>query len=391
MSDQIFTLVSCYVILHCLGTGLLCLFSRQGPRSNNRIEALWLFTIAVCLSSYLLSMHRLLSVIPLAHIFRATWALLPPVMYLYFRSLSGVNPWVSPWQFLHFFPFAVKVVFLSPFFLAPLVSRDGVLSEVPSAFVELFFYRTPEGRLASAVHFLAYLGLAFYVLKNYSRDWRNILSPGQGLQLRWLRAVNVLTIGAYLAYSLLLIKQLFSGEPGLLADIPSPGVVVFLSFVFLNFTGFNLIRHLVDEFPTLAESTKPPSIIARETKEQTNPAEFEELKTLLEDYMRDQKPYLDGKLNLNKLAEQLELSPRKLSQLFNSAMDTNFYDYINRFRVLEVQSLLQENRGSNLLEIAFEAGFQSKSSFNKNFLKHTGQTPSHYQKNLGATDNLVNY
>ena len=71
-----------------------------------------------------------------------------------------------------------------------------------------------------------------------------------------------------------------------------------------------------------------------------------------------------------------------LTQALNEVLQTKFNDYVNAFRITEVQALLlrPEKSKHNLLTLAFEAGFNSKSSFNTAFKKHTGLTPTQFRK-----------
>ncbi|GAB1264172.1 hypothetical protein NBRC116492_09810 [Aurantivibrio infirmus] len=391
MGNQLFTLVSCYVILHCMVAGLVLILRPRRLLVFERFEVLWLFTIAVCLIAYMMSLHQLYPSFPRMHIFRATWALLPPVMYFYIKSLTGKNPITSSWQLLHFLPFVVKCIFLTPFFLSPWVANDGFLTQIPSSLVDLFFYRTIEGRLASSIHFLVYLVLTFRVLKSYGVDLSNLLSFEQSLRIRYLRFINVLIIASYSVYSVLLIYHWISGDPGVLEGLPSPGVVIFLSFVFLNFVVLNLVSRSSEDFPKFDEKEDS----SKETLDTNNKLigenedEWIRLKDELDLFMREEKPFLNSRLNINRLAELLSVSPRKLSKLINQAMNTNFYDYVNSYRVAEVETLFRTLNDVSLLDIAFQAGFQSKSAFNKNFLKHTGKTPTAYLKQLSKGNEML--
>ena len=102
------------------------------------------------------------------------------------------------------------------------------------------------------------------------------------------------------------------------------------------------------------------------------------------EYMKVEKPYLDGDLSLPKLVEQFDVHPNYLSQVINEREHKNFYDYVNAYRVEEFKRLISDPQKRNLtiLALAFECGFKSKSAFNKCFKKMTGQTPSEYMKLL---------
>jgi len=100
--------------------------------------------------------------------------------------------------------------------------------------------------------------------------------------------------------------------------------------------------------------------------------------------MEDEKPYLDNRLSLKQLAELIDLTTNHLSQIINEKLNKNFFDFINEYRIKEVKQNLSNPKLQHytLLAIAFQSGFNSKSSFNDIFKKNTGLTPSEYQKNL---------
>ena len=99
------------------------------------------------------------------------------------------------------------------------------------------------------------------------------------------------------------------------------------------------------------------------------------------EYMRLEKPYLNPDLTLTKLASDIDISTHHLSQIINEQFKLNFFEYINQFRVEEVKSKIIDPKFENysLLGIAFDSGFNSKSSFNRIFKKFTNQTPSQFK------------
>lgn len=97
--------------------------------------------------------------------------------------------------------------------------------------------------------------------------------------------------------------------------------------------------------------------------------------------METRKPYLDSELNLIRLAEMLSVSTHHLSYVINTGFEKNFFQYVNEFRVEQAKKLLKEtNSKLSILGIAYESGFNSKTSFNTTFKKLTGQTPSEFRK-----------
>ncbi|MDJ1503165.1 helix-turn-helix domain-containing protein [Xanthocytophaga agilis] len=99
-------------------------------------------------------------------------------------------------------------------------------------------------------------------------------------------------------------------------------------------------------------------------------------------FMVTERPYLNGDLTLNELADKLKLSTHHLSQLVNEQIGKNFSDFINEYRVEELKKRLQDPASTHIKieELAFESGFNSKSVFNTAFKKMTGLTPSQFRK-----------
>ena len=102
----------------------------------------------------------------------------------------------------------------------------------------------------------------------------------------------------------------------------------------------------------------------------------------LEHEMQSKKPFLDPAITIKQLAKELAISDRILSQIINEYKQQNFYDFINYYRINFAKKLLinSEDAKKTVLEILYEAGFNSKSAFNLAFKKGTGITPTQFRK-----------
>jgi AraC-like DNA-binding protein len=140
----------------------------------------------------------------------------------------------------------------------------------------------------------------------------------------------------------------------------------------------------------ILKALKQPEIFAGISQHETSkylgstltPDQSEEIKTQLLALFRTEKPYLDPQVSLADLSEKLGASTKHLSQVINQSFDKSFFDFINSYRVREVQKILKNSRDDKLtvLEAMFEAGFNSKSSFNTAFKKETGHTPTEFRR-----------
>ncbi|TGK02518.1 AraC family transcriptional regulator [Leptospira selangorensis] len=103
------------------------------------------------------------------------------------------------------------------------------------------------------------------------------------------------------------------------------------------------------------------------------------LRDSLTQLMEKEKLYRDEKLGLADLADELALSTHQVSELINQELGKNFSAFVNDYRIKEACELLQKEPDRSILDIAFEVGFATKSSFHRAFQKHTGKTPSEFR------------
>ena len=107
----------------------------------------------------------------------------------------------------------------------------------------------------------------------------------------------------------------------------------------------------------------------------------EHLQRLLR-FMEEEKPYLEFELTVGDIARQLSIPQKELSQVINERLNKNFCTFLNEYRLQEAQHLLLQNSRKKLsiLDIAFESGFNCKTSFNTLFKKHLHMTPTLFRK-----------
>ncbi len=105
-------------------------------------------------------------------------------------------------------------------------------------------------------------------------------------------------------------------------------------------------------------------------------------KNQLLDYMVSEKPFLDIRLSLRKLAKQLRISPNHLSLVLNEGLGKNFNNFVNHYRIEEFKTVAKKPGRSyiTIAALAYECGFNSKTVFNTYFKQETGLTPSEFLK-----------
>jgi TolB-like protein/AraC-like DNA-binding protein len=119
-----------------------------------------------------------------------------------------------------------------------------------------------------------------------------------------------------------------------------------------------------------------------DTRALMQPDEIEMAQKKLDVLMQQDERYLDTALTLRSLADEAGLHPNKLSWMLNDQVGVSFNDYVNNFRLecFKQKALDPANKNFTLLGLAFESGFNSKSTFNDYFKKKTGITPRKWLK-----------
>ncbi len=161
-------------------------------------------------------------------------------------------------------------------------------------------------------------------------------------------------------------------------------IISLLVISFVCFIGFFGIRQrdvLASDLSlrsSILDSSFAPSYSKSGLKEEVA---IEAHKKLI-DFMNSQKPYLDPKLTLGGLSDMMKLSPNHLSQIINQYEKMNFRDFVNKYRVIEFEMRAKQNSGYSIIALAFDAGFNSKSSFNISYKKFRDITPSEYMSGI---------
>lgn len=104
----------------------------------------------------------------------------------------------------------------------------------------------------------------------------------------------------------------------------------------------------------------------------------QELKKNLKDLFQNEKLYRNNDINLDMVAEKLNTTRHNASQLINEHFNMSFREFVNSYRIQEAKELLKEENELNIIDVAYEVGYNNKVSFNKAFKKDTQLTPSEY-------------
>jgi AraC-like DNA-binding protein len=154
---------------------------------------------------------------------------------------------------------------------------------------------------------------------------------------------------------------------------------------YLSIFGYNQKKVTPLKFPTeSSQNIENEEIIQTENKAYILPNDINLTvwKEKILDYFVKTQPYLNAELKLVDIAQALEINVSTLSTVINLSFEKNFNDLVNEYRVEACKRKMQDKNYAHLslLGIAYESGFNSKTTFNRAFKKYTNQSPSEFQK-----------
>ena len=304
-----------------------------------------------------------------------------PLLYLYVRIMTTESPPLRRADGWHAFPFAACVVFLLPYFVLPGTEKLALLQDSSLLFqTRALTIITP----LKLIHGLVYLALVIYLLRRYRRQIKDTFSAVEGVQLAWLRNLTAGMVTLFMIAGIIYVLGsrgvvLIGMDPGgIYDDLTLLSVTIFVyALGYFGLRQPEIIVHHVE--PTLPAERASPASYARSGMQPHAAATHKERLLAL---METVHPYRQGNLTLQDLADQLGISSHNLTEVLNTQLDQRFYDFVNGYRVREVQVRLKDPASANLtvLAIGMDAGFNAKSSFNAAFKRHTCMTPSEYRR-----------
>lgn len=269
-------------------------------------------------------------------------------LFLYIKSHTS-KPSSDIRDLLYFIP---SILFMVAVFLSPGYASTNVFN------------------IAKSIIQISFVVASFLQLRKYKRKIKDCYADLEYADMNWL----YLLFYGNLFFFLLHIFAHFFGI------IPGKEIAAVTLFLFMNITGVIAIRRKVTFIKRLATNEKKS-----DSKTYSNyglkDADADSLAQKLQLYMETERPYVNQELCLNDLSKALDIYPHYITQVLNTVFKQNFYDYINSYRIEEVKKQLKDPKKDHItvLAIAFDCGFNSKTTFNRSFKQKTNQTPSAYR------------
>jgi len=373
-SIQHFYIVGCAssVLVACL---MAVVIFRANSNSHKEFAFIFIALLLSVIANSLLHVFKLefhTSILGLPEPFQL---IIGPVLYLYLCKLNGVTPTATS-QFLHTIPFLIVLVFIGWF-----ISNTGSGA----------IHSDATRNLANGLSMGIYIQLwVYYVLchrqnRKLIEKLKHSCSSLEKVNQSWVEQSLLILLIGYSCVTLLYL----SNHASFYLPVNKSLAIILASIIYLMVYKTLRRPELYSPFsvPQINVSATPTLALEKDNnkyqKSGLGQQQATETYAQIQAYMIHHKPFIEPELSLQSLATKIGLSSHHLSQVINHNENANFYDFINSYRVDEVKLELvkAENAKRSVLAIAFDAGFNSKATFNRIFKERTQQTPSQYRKN----------
>ncbi|MDW3646406.1 MAG: helix-turn-helix domain-containing protein [Bacteroidia bacterium] len=324
-------------VLSSIGLGLSSFFGVFLLRNNkleNRLLAWLLIALSLRITKSIFYIHLELPLI-IKNIGLAANLAVGPLLFLYVSSFLQKKKQLKTEEAAHFIPSLLYLL------LSPILPNGG-----DSSFWMISY---------SFILIQSFI----YVFLSASLLAEKIQKP-RSTETQWLIALITSLTVMWLVYALIF-----------LSIIP----VYFLGPLTFSISIFVLLYVALNHYPIFLGRKKSKSVNTR-INDEAGRRYFAQLKSLLD----SEQLYTHADLSLSFLAKKMNLLERDISYIVNHYGDCNFAQFINAYRIEEAKRLIEEDSTKKLIAIAFEAGFNNLSTFNKAFKVSTGLTPSQFRK-----------
>ena len=307
----------------------------------------------------------------LFHIFDIAYWVEGPLLLWYTRSILYKNFALRKKDALYLLPTLIYFIYMSVvFYSLDLSGQIEYLKIEQDADSPTFIHGLDAIREGLRVFFGV---LCLIDIRQARSELREQFSNIEKIDIGWLSILVIAFTGVRVWILLVVSASIF---------IPSLGESVF-NYLGLagNYLTFALITALM--FLSLQRSSIFDGHMTQDTTS-NDPEDSElnpELARKIENHMREEKPYLLPLLNLDQLASQLSMHPRALSVAIKKHFKTNFYEFVNSYRINEAKIILADpkQKQKTMIEISGDCGFNSKATYNSFFKKLVGSTPTQYR------------
>ncbi len=303
-----------------------------------------------------------------------------PVTFFYVKSLLFRELRLRRLDYIHFIPGLIYNIYIVAIFVLDVSIFEGNYFYADDKDKDLDLWYQVLGFLSM----LGYFGLSLYTYVKYKRAIYAVVSYAEEIVFKWVGRFLIILVG------LLILRLLFFVLNPEWAEFGSKFwyyAWYSIIFYFIAIYGYrhSIRTEVVINMPYVGDrSLSMEDNMEHAESDKKAPLEhLDVLKSQIDELMREKHLYVNSQLSLIDVSKEMNTNPRNVSQIINQGFDMNFNDFVNQYRTnLMVDKIKnQEHLQKTILSLAFECGFNSKSTFNRAFKKYTGKTPIQFIKN----------
>jgi AraC-like DNA-binding protein len=349
---------------------LILLFNKRLSSIANKFLAGLILCVAIFMTEYLLiSSSWNEYFVHFLGITKPFFLLMGPFYFFYTIHLLGISSAYRKWSALLFLPAIAKLIYSLDLYLLSAERKYEIIDFLMTQ--ENLPIRWGTFAIASApiLLMLGYIYFSQLKIKSIEKDF---LKNSIKLRLSWLKKFNLAFASFWIIYEISLLIITLNSTYSIKVDYMlalTCGVFIYV----LTYLSITQSKYLAASYPEIDKKYEKSSLPDEISKAYLN---------RILAYFNDSKPFINQEFKLTDLASALNLSPNHVSQVLNKELKKSFHEFVNEYRNQEAIKLMSDPDYDHfsLQGIAEEVGFNSKSSFNRSFKKHTGKTPSEFLK-----------
>ncbi|MEJ2054558.1 MAG: helix-turn-helix transcriptional regulator [Calditrichaceae bacterium] len=358
----------------------------------NRFLSAYMFLYSVLFVNLILGDLGLFSKVPYLLFFHIGIPfLIPPLHYLYAKNLIYQHrPFRLKW-FLHLVPlFLFEILFI----IFYSVDKQGIIPTSSNQFKNSASVIYSLFNWSITIQGLTYIIFTLLLIKNYSKNLKKIFSSIEKYQLDWLRNISLIlafVLIFFLLENVFLLYNISISHYFSLTSYLAGFAVYLIGYLGLSKSEIFSEIHIHDSLKKLSENEhslplqiQPVNDRQKYAKSGLSVEKANLYKQKLIRIMENDRLYKNCNLTLTQLAKAAGISMHNVSEVINTQFDKSFFDFVNDYRIEEAKKQLADPQKVHLkiLALAYEAGFNSKASFNGIFKKYTNMTPSEYRNKV---------
>lgn len=288
-----------------------------------------------------------------------------PVLYFYFKRITE-NYKFKKVDLVHLLPTLGFIIVFMPIYLLPEAEKLKIMLGVGQ------YEEHPYLNYVATIKVLSLVIYGYFTMRLYLKSAKKS-SKTLPKKVKLQRTIMIIHSVYAISYLLYAVNIMSIGFKGVLFSIQFFAMACLVLYIgYIAYANPQVLVGTVQAVKKQIVKYKNSGLTASFSNE---------LKEELERLLTEEKVYRQNSIKLETIAQRLGTTRHNASQVINEHFGLNFFELINKYRVEEAMELLKSNKENlNIIDIAYEVGYNNKVTFNKSFKRFSNLTPSQFMK-----------